>query len=139
MSFEVYDNKEGKVIGYLNVDFHEFFIDVHKSLSQERLPAAWFKIYDEYNVVSGRIEIEAHMLLAEEAEENPVGDGRSAPNKDPPLHAPSNGRDLEDIENEINTIKKTKESGTKKYKKYIALMCCIIILVAVPVSVSNIH
>lgn len=136
--FEVHDSKSSKVFGYLNLDLNEFFIDVHKSLNYEKLSKTWIEFFDGNGKKNGKIQLECGMMLLEEAEENPVGEGRSQPNKDPPLPAPTSGRDFEEIKVEIENTEKFKKTSENKYKKYIAIMLCIILAISVPVIVVSV-
>ena len=139
LCFEFFDGKTDKVFGYLNLDLGDFFVDIHKSLVREKLDRVWMDFFEEKGGSLGKVEVECSMMLMEEADENPVGRGRAVPNKDPPLHAPGSGRDFEEIQNEIERNKEKHIEGKNRYKKYIAMMCCVIIFIIIPVVVFSLQ
>ena len=135
---EMLENEENGPFGFLSLDMEDFFKDVHKSINKERLLPTWIEFFDEFGNVAGKILLEMSILLDDDAQENPVGLGRSEPNREPPLHPPKYGRDLIDLEEEITKVKQEKITGKNKYRKYIALMFCIIILVSIPIIVVSV-
>ncbi|CAG9334529.1 unnamed protein product [Blepharisma stoltei] len=138
LMIELYDAKKDKLLGTADIDLNDFYMEVQKSLGISSLPRTWINVYSTKDEeLIGKIQLEASMLLAEDADMDPVGEGRSGPNKDPPLETPEAGRGFQEIENEIYSAEEDLKSLRKKFRIYIALFICIIICVTVPIVIVS--
>ena len=100
-----HEGREAVPVAKCKLDLSAFYEDVHRFLNKRYLPKAKYVLY-EYDSVSiyGYVFLEACLLLTEDADDDPVGLGRAAPNKDPPLEAPKSGRHFREMVTRIKDI-----------------------------------
>lgn len=125
-------------LGTAKINMHDFYQSVHRFLSKQYLPKAEIKIYRyKESSILCKIWIEGSMLLLEDAQEDPVGEGRSQPNQDPPLSAPTSGRVFKELKGKIEEIGETFVKRERNYKYWIALVFCLILCIIVPIVLAT--
>ena len=129
--FEAWDLKEMKVCDEFCIDLNEFLDDLAASFEHGELGKEWIE-----GKAGAEILVQVYGLTQDEADEKPQGSGRDPPNFEPSLHVPKDGRSF-DVENkEIIGLEESLAAKRKTYKKCIALMVCIAIVAAIPISLS---
>lgn len=139
LTLELTDSDDYSILAVADIDMTEFYRECQKSLSLKSLPRTWVNLFSPFvsNKLMGKINIEASMLSVEDAEEDPVGEGRSMPNKDPALETPNFGRDFTELENNIIEIEEDYQSMRNKYRMYIAIFVCLIICITIPIVLAS--
>lgn len=120
-------------LGEVMIDFAGFYLEVMKEDEEKSLPKAQFPLVSSSSELIGQIELEASLLSLDEAEDNPVGSGRTEPNRDPYLPFPQSGRTHGALIGEIEVLQ-TKEKRTHR-RLTVLLMgaASLILLVTVPI------
>ena len=129
--FEAWDLKEMKVCDEFCVDLNEFLDDLAASFEHGELGKEWIG-----GKAGSEILLQVYALSQDEAEENPQGSGRDAPNLLPVLHVPKDGRSFDVEKKEIAGLEENMAVKRRRFKKCVALMVCILIIAAVPISLS---
>jgi hypothetical protein len=125
-------------LGTGKVNMQPFYQSVHRFLNKQSLPKAQINICkDSTNTIIGKLAIEVSMLLLEDAQEEAVGEGRSAPNRDPPLSAPESGRGFKELKVEISEIGETLVRRERHYKYWIALAVCLVLCIVIPIVLAT--